>query len=266
MPNLVHHTYQNTGSSTKTDALGMREMQAKAFAARKSQYLLLKAPPASGKSRALMFLALDKLFNQGLKKVIVAVPERSIGASFGNTLLTEAGFFADWEVLPQNNLCSPGPDSSKVEAVRRFLEGPDALLICTHATLRFAHDALDEQLFDGVVLAIDEFHHVSASEASRLGELVRSVMKSTSAHVIAMTGSYFRGDAIPVLEPADEARFRKITYNYYEQLDGYTYLKSLGIGYHFYQGRYTDAIGEILDTDKKTILHIPNVQSGSPRV
>jgi hypothetical protein len=262
MPNLVHHTYQNTGSSTKTDALGMREMQAKAFAARKSQYLLLKAPPASGKSRALMFLALDKLFNQGLKKVIVAVPERSIGASFGNTLLTEAGFFADWEVLPQNNLCSPGPDSSKVEAVRRFLEGPDGLLICTHATLRFAHDALDEQLFDGVVLAIDEFHHVSASEASRLGELVRSVMKSTSAHVIAMTGSYFRGDAIPVLEPADEARFRKITYNYYEQLDGYTYLKSLGIGYHFYQGRYTDAIGEILDTDKKTILHIPNVQSG----
>jgi hypothetical protein len=194
--------------------------------------------------------------------VIVAVPERSIGASFGNTLLTEAGFFADWEVLPQNNLCSPGPDSSKVEAVRRFLEGPDALLICTHATLRFAHDALDKQLFDGVVLAIDEFHHVSASEASRLGELVRSVMKSTSAHVIAMTGSYFRGDAIPVLEPADEARFRKITYNYYEQLDGYTYLKSLGIGYHFYQGRYTDAIGEILDTDKKTILHIPNVQSG----
>ena len=88
------------------------------------------------------------------------------------------------------------------------------------------------------------------------------MVKNTSAHVIAMTGSYFRGDAIPVLEPADEARFRKVTYNYYEQLDGYTHLKSLGIGYHFYQGRYTDAIGEILDTDKKTILHIPNVQSG----
>jgi hypothetical protein len=134
--------------------------------------------------------------------------------------------------------------------------------VCTHATLRFAHDAIDEQLLDHTVLAIDEFHHVSASEVSRLGELVRSVMRNTTAHVIAMTGSYFRGDAIPVLEPADEARFRKVSYNYYEQLDGYTYLKSLGIGYHFYQGRYTDAIGEILDTDKKTILHIPNVQSG----
>lgn len=45
-------------------------------------------------------------------------------------------------------------------------------------------------------------------------------------------------------------------------MNGYTYLKSLGIGYHFYQGRYTSAIMEVLDTDKKTILHIPNVNSG----
>lgn len=262
MPNLVHVTYQNTGASTRTDALGMREMQAKAYAARDSQYLLLKAPPASGKSRALMFIALDKLFNQGLRKVIVAVPERSIGASFASTRLTDAGFFADWEVEPEHNLCSPGSDRAKVNAVKTFLEGPGAILVCTHATLRFAHDAIDEGAFDDVLLAVDEFHHVSASEASRLGELVRSVIQNTSAHVIAMTGSYFRGDAIPVLEPADEARFRKVTYNYYEQLDGYTHLKSLGIGYHFYQGRYTDAIGEVLDTDKKTILHIPSVQSG----
>ncbi|MHB1865443.1 MAG: DEAD/DEAH box helicase [Candidatus Saccharimonadales bacterium] len=262
MPNLVKVSYQHTGASTNTDALGMRAMQSKAFAARESQYLLLKAPPASGKSRALMFLALDKLFNQGLKKVIVAVPERSIGASFATTNLTDAGFFADWEVLPVNDLCSPGAESSKVGAVERFLEGPDAVLVCTHATLRFAHDAIDERLFENTLLGIDEFHHVSAAEASRLGALVRSVMNNTDAHLVAMTGSYFRGDAIPVLEPEDEAKFRKITYNYYEQLDGYTYLKSLGIGYHFYQGRYTDAIGEILDTDKKIILHIPSVQSG----
>jgi hypothetical protein len=262
VPNLVDVSYERTGASTKTDALGMREMQAKAFAARDGQYLLLKAPPASGKSRALMFIALDKLFHQGLRKAIVAVPERSIGSSFASTPLTQAGFFADWEVKPANNLCTPGAETSKVGAMKRFLDGPDAVLVCTHATLRFAHDAVDERLFDNVVLAIDEFHHVSASEASRLGELVRSVIKNTSAHIVAMTGSYFRGDAIPVLDPYDEARFRKITYNYYEQLNGYTYLKTLGIGYHFYQGRYTDAIGDVLDTDKKTILHIPNVQSG----
>jgi superfamily II DNA or RNA helicase len=262
MPNLVEVQYEQTGESTKTDALGMREMQRKAFAARDSQYLLLKAPPASGKSRALMFLALDKLFNQGIEKVIVSVPERAIARSFANAKLTDSGFFADWEIEDRNNLCLPGAEAGKVETLKRFLAGSDATLLCTHATLRFAHDALAEGAFDNVLLAIDEFHHVSADEGSRLGELVRSVMQHTSAHIIAMTGSYFRGDAVPVLEPTDEAKFTKVTYNYYEQLNGYTFLKSLGIGYHFYQGKYTEAVHEVLDTEKKTILHIPNVQSG----
>ena len=78
MPNLIDVSYPQTGRSLSIDGLGMREMQAKAFEARESRYLLIKAPPASGKSRALMFLALDKLFNQGIKKVIVSVPERAI--------------------------------------------------------------------------------------------------------------------------------------------------------------------------------------------
>jgi superfamily II DNA or RNA helicase len=262
VPNLVEVEYERTGRSTATDKLGMREMQEQAFEARNSQYLLLKAPPASGKSRALMFIALDKLFNQGLKKVIVSVPERSIASSFASTTLTDRGFFADWIIEDRNNLCTPGADASKVQALKRFLEGPDTTLLCTHATLRFAHDAIDEALFNDVLLAVDEFHHVSAGEGSRLGELVRSVMRHTNAHMVAMTGSYFRGDAVPVLEPSDEEKFRKVTYNYYQQLNGYTYLKSLGIGYHFYQGKYTEAVHEVLDTDKKTILHIPSVQSG----
>ncbi len=262
MPNLVDVEYPQSGKSLAIDALGMREMQRKAFEARASRYLLLKAPPASGKSRALMFLALDKLYNQGIKKVIVSVPERAIGASFASTPLTEFGFFADWDVDDKNNLCTPGTEKSKVAAVARFLESKDTVLICTHATLRFAHDQLDEALFNDTLVAVDEFHHVSAAESSRLGELVRSLIAHTNAHLIAMTGSYFRGDGLPVLEPSDEAKFTKVTYNYYQQLSGYEYLKTLGIGYHFYQGRYTSAIQEVLDTDLKTILHIPSVQSG----
>lgn len=263
MPNLVEVTYSQTGQSLATDRLGMREMQARAFEQRNAQYLLLKAPPASGKSRALMFLGLDKLFNQGIKKVVVAVPERSIGGSFDRTKLTEHGFFADWDFNPDFNLCTPGGESSKVEALTRFLSHPtETIAICTHATLRFAFDAVEEAVFNNVLLAIDEFHHVSADEENRLGEVLRAIMKNTSAHVIAMTGSYFRGDSKPVLEPADEAKFSKVTYNYYEQLNGYTHLKSLGIGYHFYQGRYLSAIDEVLDTDRKTILHIPSVNAG----
>jgi len=67
-------TYARNGNSTKANALGMRAMQERAYEKRGEQYLLIKSPPASGKSRALMFIALDKLENQGLKQAIIVVP------------------------------------------------------------------------------------------------------------------------------------------------------------------------------------------------
>jgi len=264
MPNLVNVSYHQTGKSTSTNTMGMREMQSRAFEARDAKYLLLKAPPASGKSRALMFLALDKMINQGIKKVIVAVPERSIGSSFSQTNLMKDGFFANWEPNDNYNLCTPGDDgsSSKVQAFHNFMDSDEKILICTHATLRFACDTLDETKLNDTLLAIDEFHHVSADVNNRLGELLKVIMNKSTAHIIAMTGSYFRGDSVPILTPENEAKFTKVTYNYYEQLNGYNYLKSLGIGYHFYTGKYTAAILDVLDTDLKTIVHIPNVNSG----
>jgi len=269
MPDLVQVKYAQTGKSKKTNALGMREMQERAYTARTAQYLLIKAPPASGKSRALMFIALDKLKNQGIKKAIVAVPEKSIGASFSSTKLTEQGFFADWTVNPKYNLCTVGLDSSKVKMFLAFLESEEQILICTHATLRFAFDGLDEKKLNDTIVAIDEFHHVSADGDNRLGEVMKNIMAKSNAHIIAMTGSYFRGDSVPVLLPEDEAKFTKVTYTYYEQLNGYEFLKSLGIGYHFYTGRYfkkqpdreMSALEEILDENKKTIIHIPSVNS-----
>lgn len=262
MPDIVHVKYQQTGKSKSTNELGMREMQQKAFEARTAQYLLIKAPPASGKSRALMFIGLDKLVNQGIKKVIVAVPERSIGSSFAKTELKKFGFFADWMPNPKYNLCTPGGDQSKVKAFLEFLETDEQILICTHATLRFAFEAIDEKQLNDCLLAIDEFHHVSVDGDNKLGLVLSSVMSKSTAHVVAMTGSFFRGDSVPILLPEDEEKFIKVKYDYYQQLNGYDYLKSLGIGYHFYQGRYTSAINEILDENKKTIIHIPSVNSG----
>ncbi|MCL6484010.1 MAG: DEAD/DEAH box helicase family protein [Janthinobacterium lividum] len=262
MINIVDVTYQQTGNSTKINSMGMRQMQERAYEARESQYLLLKAPPASGKSRALMYIGLAKLNQQGLRKVIVAVPQRSIGASFDTTKLTESGFFADWVVKPENNLCTPGGDQGKVQAFVDFMNNDEQILVCTHATLRYAFEAVEEALFNNTLLAIDEFHHVSVDGDNKLGILLDNVMHKSNVHVVAMTGSYFRGDSIPVLLPDDEAKFTKVTYNYYEQLNGYTFLKSLGIGYHFYTGKYLTAIAEILDTNKKTILHIPSVNAG----
>ena len=109
----------------------------------------------------------------------------------------------------------------------------------------------------------DEFHHASADADNRLGELVRGLMDDGSSHIVAMTGSYFRGDNDPVLRPENEAEFTRVTYTYYEQLNGYEYLKTLGIGYHFYRGQYYEALPEILNLTKKTIIHIPHRGSGS---
>jgi superfamily II DNA or RNA helicase len=263
MTNLIDVEYQQTGKSLEIDQYGMRDMQKRAFAQRNSQYLLLKAPPASGKSRALMFLALDKLYNQGIKKVIVAVPERIIGSSFDRVTLTENGFFANWDYNEDYNLCTPGGDEKKVRAFKTFIDDPkETILICTHATLRFAFNQIDITSFENTLVAIDEFHHISAAIENKLGEVLNNIMNKTNTHIVAMTGSYFRGDSLPVLLPEDEIKFTKVTYNYYEQLNGYKFLKTLGIGYHFYQGRYLSAISEVLDTDRKTILHIPNVNAG----
>lgn len=262
MTDLLTVRYAQTGNSTRQNTMGMREMQARAYEKREAQYLLLKAPPASGKSRALMFLALDKVIKQGLDKVIVAVPEMSIGGSFKDTNLTSYGFFADWHVDERFNLCTPG-NVGKVDRVVEFMTNSDEhYLICTHATFRFAYEKLaDAKLFDKALIAIDEFHHTSAEDGNILGGIIDDLMQNSTAHIVAMTGSYFRGDAVPILRPEDEAKFTQVTYTYYEQLNGYKYLKSLGIGYHFYQGRYFDALKEVLDTNKKTIVHIPNVNS-----
>src|ERR1044072_6495242 len=104
--------YARNGNSTKANELGMRPMQERAYERRGEQYLLIKSPPASGKSRALMFIALDKLANQGLKQTIIVVPEKTIGASFHDESLTTSGFWDDWKFEPKWNLCdAPGSDN-----------------------------------------------------------------------------------------------------------------------------------------------------------
>ncbi|WP_025318817.1 pseudomurein-binding repeat-containing protein [Granulibacter bethesdensis] len=259
----VSVSYARSGNSTKANELGMRPMQERGYEKRGEQYLLIKSPPASGKSRALMFIALDKLQNQGLRQAIIVVPERSIGASFNDEPLSQYGFWADWVVAPKWNLCNaPGGDNGgKVNSVQAFLDSPDKVLVCTHATFRFAVDRFGVAAFDNRLIAVDEFHHVSANPDNKLGTHLGQFIARGSAHIVAMTGSYFRGDAVAVLMPEDEAKFDTVTYTYYEQLNGYQYLKQLDIGYFFYSGAYADDILKVLDPDEKTIIHIPSVNS-----
>lgn len=258
--------YAANGSSKLTDQFGMRAMQRRVWDVRDARYILVKSPPASGKSRAAMFVGLDKLHKQGLRKVIVAVPERSIGASFRDTDLKAGGFETDWKL--DCDLCGVGSETgSKVRELVEFLgsdKGTTAL--CTHATLRFAFAAAGLEAFDNCLICVDELHHASNDENNRLGNFLRGLMDRGSAHVLAMTGSYFRGDGEAILHPEDEARFERVVYTYYEQLNGYEYLKELHIGFRFYQGKYLDAIGAALDPELKTIIHIPHVGSSEAAV
>ena len=258
----VSVTYARNGVSTRSNELGMRPMQERAWAKRGEQYLLIKSPPASGKSRALMFITLDKVHNQDLRQAIIVVPEKTIGASFNDEPLSQFGFWADWTVRPQWNLCNaPGTEGGKVKSIKAFLDGADPVLVCTHASFRFAVDKFGVEAFDDRLIAVDEFHHVSVNPDNKLGSHLGQFIVRDKTHIVAMTGSYFRGDAEPVLTPDDEAKFETVTYTYYEQLNGYEHLKRLDIGYFFYTGSYADDILKVLDPDEKTIIHIPNVNS-----
>ena len=72
----VSVTYARTGRTARSNELEMRPMQERSWEKRGEQYLLIKSPPASGKSRALMFIVLDKLENQGLRQAVIVVPEK----------------------------------------------------------------------------------------------------------------------------------------------------------------------------------------------
>ena len=141
------------------------------------------------------------------------------------------------------------------------MESADQVLVCTHATFRFAVDKFGVEAFDDRLIAVDEFHHVSANPDNKLGLHLGDFIARDRVHIVAMTGSYFRGDAEAVLIPQDEAKFDTVTYTYYEQLNGYEHLKRLDIGYFFYAGSYTDDILNVLDPAEKTIVHIPSVNS-----
>ena len=117
----------------------MRAMQERAYAKRGEQYLLIKSPPASGKSRALMFIALDKLHNQGLKQAIIVVPERSIGGSFADEPLSQHGFYWDWDGRAAvESVQRPGVDEPRWPSPRwrRYASSSRATTRCWSAPTR----------------------------------------------------------------------------------------------------------------------------------
>src|SRR3546814_18140146 len=114
---------------------------------------------------------------------------------------------------------------------------------------------------DRRLIAVDQCHHDSINPDNILGLQLGQFIALDKVHIVAMTGSYFRGDAEAVLIPEAEAKFDRVTYTYYEQLNGYEYLKTLDIGSYLYSGSYADDILNALDPAEKTNVPNPNVTS-----
>jgi hypothetical protein len=57
-----------------------------------------------------------------------------------------------------------------VGTVDKFLASDAKVLVCNHATFRFAVDKFGIEVFDDRLIAVDEFHHVSANPDNKLGD------------------------------------------------------------------------------------------------
>lgn len=103
------------------------------------------------------------------EKAIIVVPEKSIGSSFADEPLSKFGFWADWTVTPKWNLCNAGRGWRQGQLGPGLSEQRRPVLVCTHATFRFCGGSLWIETFDDCLIAVDEFHHVSANPDNKLG-------------------------------------------------------------------------------------------------
>lgn len=88
----VSVSYARNGTSTRANELGMRPMHERAYEKRGEQYLLIKPPPASGKSRALMFIALE--FHH-----VSASPDNKLGLHLGQFIARDRVYIV---AIPRN--------------------------------------------------------------------------------------------------------------------------------------------------------------------
>ncbi len=197
----VSITTARTGASSKANALGMRAMQELALCQARRAVPADQIATGLGQIPSAHVHRAGQAQQPGLAAGHHRGAERSIGGSFADEPLSQFGFYWDWQVAPQWNLCNaPGVDElrvakSKVDAVRKFLESTDKALVCTHATFRFAVEELGVQAFDNRLIAVDEFHHVSSNPDNVLGNQLGAFIARDKVHLVAMTGSYFRGDS-----------------------------------------------------------------------
>ena len=201
----------------KVDKRGRKEFrpgQKKLFEdSRGERRVLLKSPTGSGKSWVLCGLAYEKCLAG--EKVLIAVPQKNIGHSFGSkeeeAIALPNGKTMDWVVSNSNDLCNGGLTDAKLKALEKFLVSKpgsrpcDRIMICTHQALALVYtEGCDCSKWKKVNLSVDEAHHSKALEdetdqdtSNRLGNVVKDYCRLKSCknnQLVLARACFLRGD------------------------------------------------------------------------
>ncbi|WDE98528.1 integrase repeat-containing protein [Lentisphaera profundi] len=234
---------------SKLESNGLRPFQNQVYEHRDEKIIVINAMTGAGKSICSQTIALYKLAEEQVKRVIIAVPQKSIGVNFREYPVKA---FEHAEKYHVSLDLIDGTDTTS--RLKQFFKSGTGICICTHASLVSAQVNVDQ--FDDCLLVIDEAHHVSASEdlMNHLGISVNNCM-SSKGHTVLMTATPFRSDAASIVPSGFDyaSSFFSIT----EFLSSCKHLRGINTEFDLHEcDSYLDRINEI-DFSRKTAIYIP---------
>lgn len=279
---------------TQGGACLLRDWQTDAILALQSQsFVRLIAPTGSGKSvvqKALVYLKV-----KAGAKVIIAVPEASIGGSFESEgtvyrlpkgLLPEDESKMQWLVSPSNFLFDLS-EKSVVEQILSFVKTKKVtessrVLVCTHQALVMAHHRLIREHkgrgspWKGVSLAIDEAHRTrfldwegSAKEwrqqedrFNKLGALVEHYVQKKPGSLMLATATWLRGDQASIVPDKYSELFTHYELSIDRYLDEMQHLKEIAFKLSL-QDYPAVMRKEVRGSRQKTLVYLPPVVPGA---
>lgn len=252
----------------------------------------MTSPTGSGKSVVQKALAFS--YAREGERTIIAVPEMTIGSSFGTDPVSfelPDGTTMSWEVPDDNILLGEG--SGVIQKLIAFVEGQRGtvgtrVLICTHAALVHAHKRLvrkhKDKAWAGVNLFLDEGHHAKHTEmleededldcdrseedearCNELGRLVEHYLRHQPGRLLMTTATWLRGDAQAIVAPAQLPTFTVFEHRADEYLRRMKHLRTLGFKFML-ADEYVEAFRAAIASNptKRTIVYLPPVQAGEP--
>ncbi len=240
----------------------------------------LIAPTGSGKSLLIKALAAEELARDPKARVVIAVPQKIIGSSFGSeSVCLRDGKRVDFEIDSANMLLN---GVGCVNAITEWLKAKPGktigsrTIVCTQATLNAAHKKIMDgrkskrSPWEGVSLFLDEAHHSladgggSGADTNRLGKLVTHWIEREPGPMLLTTATWIRADEMTIVPESVRGDFTAYVHHMERHLE------SLGvagtISMRFVIGPVADGLRFILsEGDKKTILYMPNVNTALSR-